>query len=100
MPHACYDIQHHQPKVLSPWEGTRFQAQNGQMSRISNQKHVESQDPRVWIRGISHIPKTRPSRQEGKASPKYQERKSPHLVQNLIHLHRQLEVLQRKHFPN
>lgn len=52
----------------------------------------EAQDPQVWIWGIIRISNMYPSRQRSKAGPERQESKRPYLIQNLIHLHRELEL--------
>lgn len=55
-------------------------------------EQLEAQDPQVWIWGIIHISNMYPSRQRSKASPERQESERPYLIQNLIHLHRELEL--------
>ena len=54
-------------------------------------EQLEAQDPQVWIWEIIRVSNTYPSRQRSKAGPERQESKRPYLIQNLIHLHRELE---------
>lgn len=62
-------------------------------------EQLEAQDPQVWIGGIIRISNMYPSRQRGKAIPECQETKRPCLIQNLIHLHRELEPGKEKYCP-
>lgn len=55
-------------------------------------EQLEAQDPQVWIWRIIRISNMYPSRQRSKAGPECQESKRPYLIQNLIHLHRELEL--------